>query len=842
VKPDLPVRLAGLLAAVVAVACTPHPANDRYACDPLDPASCPAGQACLALGPAHRCYSDWSHDCGNGVIEPEEQCDGESFGGGDATAFGCGAEDTLFCLDRVCRVYCTRCGNGRLELTPSGGGEQCDDGNREDGDGCSRHCRLETCGNGVVDPGEDCDDGGLVPGDGCSPACRREECGNGIIDYETGEHCDDGNRLSQDGCASDCTVEFPTWTRWTSPFERPRDLHGMAHDAARDRVVLFGGRQGDAALDELWEHDGERWLRRRFDDGPEPRMLPGVVYDPEGRRVLIQGGMRMDGSAFGDLWAWDGEVFTRLPTAGGPGPSVGAASAWDAPRQRLVLFGGAASYSGRPVSETWILAGEAWTELHPPESPPARATGCLVHDPMRDRLVLFGGFDSDGVLADTWALVDDAWTPVPSAEQPPARHLHSLTWHEALGAPVLFGGFDAGTTVFADTWILGDGGWSRVSVDTAPPARAGHAATWHDTAGHVLIQGGSGGSDYADTWSFAGTGWRVVTPRFAPPSRFHAAAAHDPARGHLVLFGGADDQGRRDDTWLHDGETWSEVLPGASGPSPRSLAALVYDEARGQVLLFGGLGTEGALDDAWAFDGRTWTALAIPDPPPARGGHVLVYDPGRDRVILHGGFDGGARFLSDTWELDPGAGSWVPVTTAVFPSARYRASAAWDASRQAVVLFGGYLPSEVLDDTWFLIDGAWEPLVSDRKPRARAGALLAHDASRGRVLLFGGAGYDGIPGEHALGDTWELREDGWHRLETVDAPGPRDGMAWAYDARRRRIALIGGIPGQDELWTLRYQGFGAVEVCGNGLDDDADSLVDCDDPDCGWEPTCGVTP
>ncbi len=63
------------------------------------------------------------------------------------------------------------CGNGVVEP-----GEQCDDGNLVAGDGCSASCRLEVCGNGILDPGEQCDDGNLVSGDGCSAGCRLEAC------------------------------------------------------------------------------------------------------------------------------------------------------------------------------------------------------------------------------------------------------------------------------------------------------------------------------------------------------------------------------------------------------------------------------------------------------------------------------------------------------------------------------------------------------------------------------------------------------------------------------------------------------------------------------------------
>src|SRR5690606_16764103 len=87
-------------------------------------------------------------------------------------------------------------------------------------DGCSADCRSrEECGNGIVDfdAGEVCDDGNLENGDGCSgtpvevngvmspdPCTSREVCGNSIVDFHVGEVCDDGNMTSGDGCNSDC--------------------------------------------------------------------------------------------------------------------------------------------------------------------------------------------------------------------------------------------------------------------------------------------------------------------------------------------------------------------------------------------------------------------------------------------------------------------------------------------------------------------------------------------------------------------------------------------------------------------------------------------------------------
>ena len=71
-------------------------------------------------------------------------------------------------------------------------------------------CRAacETCGNGFRDPGEECDDGNAVDGDGCDTNCTTTRCGNGVV--SRGESCDDGNTVSGDGCAATCEIECTT--------------------------------------------------------------------------------------------------------------------------------------------------------------------------------------------------------------------------------------------------------------------------------------------------------------------------------------------------------------------------------------------------------------------------------------------------------------------------------------------------------------------------------------------------------------------------------------------------------------------------------------------------------
>ncbi len=109
----------------------------------------------------------------------------------------------------VSHIPTATCGNGVLDPF-----EQCDDGNTLDGDSCSGACASTPCGNGILEAGEQCDDGNTVSGDGCSETCKLEVCGDGIVQKNNKEECDDGNTVSGDGCSSTCQIELDK-TVWT---------------------------------------------------------------------------------------------------------------------------------------------------------------------------------------------------------------------------------------------------------------------------------------------------------------------------------------------------------------------------------------------------------------------------------------------------------------------------------------------------------------------------------------------------------------------------------------------------------------------------------------------------
>jgi cysteine-rich repeat protein len=197
--------------------------------------------------------------CGDWMLRPTdggEQCDDGNAQNGDGcddncTLTGCG--NGVVTAGEDCDDGNTRNGDGCDEnCTPSSCGngiitapEACDDGNTRDGDGCDRTCVPSGCGNGTATGTEQCDDGNTQNGDGCDTSCTWTRCGNGIV---TGfEQCDDGNNVGGDGCESDCSL-----TRVKQP------LPGIVVVVLGSAAALGGGAALAGGLDRYAEADRAR--------------------------------------------------------------------------------------------------------------------------------------------------------------------------------------------------------------------------------------------------------------------------------------------------------------------------------------------------------------------------------------------------------------------------------------------------------------------------------------------------------------------------------------------------------------------------------------------------------
>ena len=286
-----------------------------------------------------------------------------------------------------------------------------------------------------------------------------------------------------------------------------------------------------------------------------------------------------------------------------------------------------------------------------------------------------------------------------------------------------------------------------------------------------------------------------ITPRYA-----HAAAYHR-ASNALVVFGGMAYESQHEplgDTWILRAGKWTELQTRIS-PASRANATMAYDPRRKVCVLFGGYQKYGDVDrlgDTWEFDGREWRQATPTVAPPARSFQAMAYDPTRKAMVLFGGFDG-LNTLGDTWQYD--GRTWKRIVAGDGPPPRQRAAMAWDAERSQLMLFGGSDGSNLLGDTWVLRGRAWKRLKTPHSPLPCKHMAMAYDADRRVVVLFGGrsSAVSGRDGQYT-DDLWEFDGRDWRQIRRRKPwPAVRREHTMFYDPARRAVGIAGG---RTEYW------------------------------------------
>ena len=232
---------------------------------------------------------------------------------------------------------------------------------------------------------------------------------------------------------------------------------------------------------------------------------------------------------------------------------------YDPLRQGMILFGG--------VSDSQDLQNDVWRmELGPDPrwrlvstagTPPSQRTGqSAIYDPVRERMIVFGGYD--GQLAnDVWALglADSTWTLLqPAGTPPPTRLYHTAVYDPVRDRMVVFGGDRLLGNLLNDVWVLWldpSPRWERVFPSGGSPSpRRNHAAIYDPLRDRMIVFGGNPTTN--DLWalSFGDTSWSQLAPSGAlPPPRFGHTALYDPSQDRMVVFGGFDGNQYYDDLW-----------------------------------------------------------------------------------------------------------------------------------------------------------------------------------------------------------------------------------------------------------------------------------------------------
>lgn len=633
----------------------------------------------------------------------------------------------------------------------------------------------------------------------------------------------DTERIVLSGGDGDAGLVADTWTwdgaQWSptaaGPAPRARSAAAMTYDVARDQLVLFGGEQLlDPAVtaaglsSETWSWQHAAWTPRSVSPAmPESRESFGLVYEPVRGRVVVFGGLttalrpNMPPGVFRDLalndtWEWDGATWIRDTSPTAPSPRQGFAMASDG--RRIVLFGGLETVqdNSSPMNDTWVLVDTQWVRRSPRSAPSRRFNAAMAYDPSRDKLVLFGGHVSPVDVSETWEWDGAEWTQRFPLHVPRARSFPAMAFDPAAGRVLMFGGatvVDHVRVDLDDTWAWDGDDWILQTTTRTPAAGAGHAIA-HDAArGTIVVFDGDPfptPDHVGATWEWDGADWRSRTPAIAPRQHEGVAMAYDAARDRTVMFGGTWSASGGSVVSEWDGSDWRDVAPVSGLPGARSQSAMVYDAERGAVVLFGG-GTGAdlnhapsrALNDTWTWNGLAWREQHPAMSPSATFGSRIAFDRLRRRAVMFA-----ASGASETWEWD--GATWLLRAAGAGPTTRSRPAMVYDAARHQTFLIGGSQGEFDLPvaEHWAWDGEIWSQLTPN-PPFALVDAAAAYDARRDRVVLFGGIGVSG-----KVNELWEWNGSRWIKHPSTGAwPPARSGHTLVYDPVRQRSVLFGGI-------------------------------------------------
>jgi hypothetical protein len=353
---------------------------------------------------------------------------------------------------------------------------------------------------------------------------------------------------------------------------------------SRNKIVMFGGQNGNAVGTDTWEFDGtwSPYVRLR---SPPGRTEATLTYDPTLDVAVLVGGMSAEGVRLADVWELDalGRWIERNPEVSPPGPRQSTMT-YDAARGELVMFGGLVGHNLSPL-DTWRFDGSLWTRAAPATEPPKRFYHATTFDAVRSRVVVFGGTNGGAVhLGDTWEWDGTNWS-AGAAGGPSERALPALADFTGNSIVLFGGGLLHNGDVYGDTWLYDGTTWTEVTSQPSPPAALDATMAYDPIGERAVLFDGTG-----QTWELTTAGWRMVAATSSPPPRSNASMVFDPWRGRIVLYGGTAGGQAVNDIWELDGERWIFVpLFGAQPPARqhRSFGPLPAQRA---LVMYGGRG------------------------------------------------------------------------------------------------------------------------------------------------------------------------------------------------------------------------------------------------------------
>ncbi|HKW13408.1 MAG TPA: kelch repeat-containing protein, partial [Candidatus Krumholzibacteria bacterium] len=421
-----------------------------------------------------------------------------------------------------------------------------------------------------------------------------------------------------------------------------------------------------------------------------------------------------------------------------------------------------------------------------------------IYDPVRDRMIVFGGDDDGTWRYDTWSLSmtnPHPWSKLaPTGPTPPQAVPQTAVYDPVRDRMLMLSAGYGDPATLNDVWALNLSGapqWTRLAT-TGPKPDIFGPAVYDPVRDRLIVTDGSGA---IWTLSLSGTlQWtQIIAAGTSPGLRVFPAAVYDSTRDRLLLWGGDGDVFLPTDLWalsLSGTPTWTQVPANGAPATGRFATTAIYDPVNDRLVIYGGSDYHNR-PEGWTINlsgTPAWTQLDTHDPyPHGRSFHTGVYDTARQRLVIFSGyqFAHGSPDRNDLWALSLNTLKWSTVR-GTSPETRSFQSAVYDPDADRMLVFGGYSSDagyDVTGELWELTLDArptWNLLSPTGSGPRASHPIAVYDHHKHRLIVFTDTG------------VWEYtfrKTPGWTRLEP-EGTGPVQIHSAVFDARRHRVIAL----------------------------------------------------
>ena len=392
----------------------------------------------------------------------------------------------------------------------------------------------------------------------------------------------------------------PAWTQLTpeGPLPTPRKDVAAVYDPVRGSMVIWSGLSTTGYVEDLWAlslSEPPAWTSVEASNAPERRDAGEAVYDPIGDQLIVYGGGNNLGwldqcaaISLGDPRQWTNFLPPSPPVA--PGQRQATALAFDSRRNRVVALGG---YFRPSDLGAWIFSANdsaTWTPFTPSYMTRLEFPGTAMYDSIGDQVLMY-------IRGSIWSLAlgsEPVWHSL--IDSSPGGFEPSIMLDPVRRRLILFGGWGyvvkGDSYTLSDIWALDlDGGiqWTHIGTGPTPQGSAGQQAFYDPVGDRMVVMGGY--------WMY-GVGRRVAygnamwaTPLGGPfqwtsfvttgPQPAPGAVIYDSNRDRLLVF----PNGNVRNVWsrtVRDTGEWVQLA--STGTGPPVDASVVFDATRDQAL------------------------------------------------------------------------------------------------------------------------------------------------------------------------------------------------------------------------------------------------------------------